>query len=188
MQVRMGLFGKRAVECDWCGAPIQGDGIEDAGLRLCSQACVDLKNAPQVTDAARTVPDLRLPSASLAASELAIAIAQLELYQRIAGDAEFDEDDEEDDFMRAQQAYFGIWDHLETVRAHLTTRGAELGAYDDHRRQFLAASDSFDTQSVHRFGGGRRELGVATFQPENIEHARAAIEALQRALAKLGES
>ncbi|MBC8067907.1 MAG: hypothetical protein IAG13_06190 [Deltaproteobacteria bacterium] len=172
----MGLFGKRAVECDWCGVPIVGEGLSDGGLRLCSQACVDQKNSPPVISAAPTVPDLRAPSKGVAAAELAIAVTELELYQHIAQQAD---DEANGQLARAQQAYFGLWGHLEIVAHFLAARGAPLDGYRAHHRSFTETSDG------SRHG---REIGIAIFRPENVEHARAAIAMLQRAMGELGES
>lgn len=177
----MGLFGKRAVECDWCGAPIAGDGITDAGLRLCSQACLEQKNAPPVVEAAPTVPDLRPPSKTIASTELAFATGELELYERIAAHAERDEEEARDELVRAKQAYFGLWKHLETVAGFLGARGADIGDYHVHHRAFQAGAEGFHG------GHGRADVGLAILSAENVEHARAAIAALQRALAQLGE-
>ena len=177
----MGLFGKRAVECDWCGVAIVGEGLSDGGLRLCSQACVDQKNSPPVISAAPTVPDLRAPSKGVAAAELAIALTELELYRRIAETAH---DGAADALARGQQAYFGLWGHLEIVAHFLAARGVGLDGYRAHHRSFIASSDG----SLRGNFGGAPELASAIFRPENVEHARAAIAVLQRAMGELGES
>ncbi|HWB76461.1 MAG TPA: hypothetical protein VG755_15950 [Nannocystaceae bacterium] len=174
----MGLFGKRARECDWCGRAIEGAGIVDGDLVLCSDTCLDHKNNPAAA-AARTVPDIRNATIGLAQSDLAIAVSELERYEEIAkGGATSDPDT----LTRARNAYFTLWRQLAQVRRLIAQRGAEIAEFDRLHRSYL---DTAEVVDVSR--GQLRQSAVATFPVEDRERARAAVAALQRAIAKLDQ-
>ncbi|HWB82137.1 MAG TPA: hypothetical protein VG755_44545 [Nannocystaceae bacterium] len=177
----MGLFSS-AKNCDWCGSEYEGDAIEADGLALCSQACLDLKNAPPRSAPTAEPAAPRVLTHAIATSELSIAIAELELYERLGEEADTREDDDEGDFMRGQEAYIGLWRNLATVREYLDSRVEDLREFDEEHRHWLTTADSFRTITTRNYRGHREEIGVAFFQPENANRARRAIAALQRAL------
>ncbi len=181
MLAAVGLFSSAAT-CDWCGAEIDGEPIDADGLRLCSQACLALKNAPPARSAPATASTPREVTREIAISELAIAQTELELYERLGDEAAAATDDDEGDFIRAQEAYIGLWRNLATVRDYLDQRVDDLDEFDEEHRYWLQTSDTFQSVTLHSLGGQRREVGVAMFHPENAERARRAIAALQRAL------
>lgn len=182
----MGLFSSTK-NCDWCGSEFEGDAIEADGLVLCSQACLDLRNAPPRSAPTSDAAGPRVVTHEIAASELSIAIAELELYERLGDEADTSEDDDEGDFMRGQEAYIGLWRNLATVREYLDTRVEDLDEFDEEHRHWLTTSDSFRTVTSRNYRGQREQIGVAVFQPENASRARRAIAALQRAMLQARE-
>lgn len=177
----MGLFSSTST-CDWCSTEFEGDAIVADGLKFCSPGCLALKNAPPIPRAEARARATRELTRAVAESELAIASTELDLYERLAGEADRHDDDDEGDFMRAQESYMGLWRNLVTVRDYLATRGADLQAFDDEHRFWLATEDSFRMVSGRR----RNDTGIAIFQPENANRARRAIAALRSALATRG--
>lgn len=174
----MGLFGKRARECDWCGRAIEGAGIVDGDLVLCSDTCLDHKNNPAAA-AARTVPDIRNATIGLAQSDLAIAVSELERYEEIAKGGTTSDPDT---LTRARNAYFTLWRQLAQVRRLIAARGADIAEFDRLHRSYL---DTAEVVDVSR--GQLRQAATATFPIADRERARAAVAALQRAIAKLDQ-
>lgn len=172
----MGLFGKRARECDWCGGAIEGAGIVDGDLVLCSDTCLDHKNNPAAA-AARTVPDIRNATIGLAQSDLAIAVSELERYEEIAKGGTTSDPDT---LTQARNAYFTLWRQLAQVRRLIAARGADIAEFDRLHRSYL---DTAEVVDVSR--GQQRHAATATFPIEDRARARAAVAALQRAIAKL---
>jgi hypothetical protein len=173
----MGLFGKRVRECDWCGRAIEGAGIVDGELVLCSATCLDHKNHPAAASA-RTVPDLHNATAGLAAAELAIAATELQLYESIAAAVTAQTD--ADTIERGRNAYFTLWRQLTNVRRVIASRGADLREFDRLHRSYLDNAEVVDVSRAPR----PVVLGDP-FPPADRERARAALASLQAAVALL---
>lgn len=178
-----GLFGKEPTPCDWCGAEIEGEGIEADGLRLCSQGCLDQKNAPPAAAPAPSgAPEPRAMTAERARSELAIALAEVEQYARLSVELE-QETNCESEFMDSQQSYFLVWERLDRVRQYVAERGGAVADYDIMRATSVANPDRYDIVTVTSHNGrDSRNVGTASFQPDNLKLLCAAIEVMQTAL------
>ncbi len=178
LAARMGLFGKRAPECDWCGRTIDGDGIKDGDLLLCSQACVDLKNTPAAA-AARTVPDLRNPTLGLAASDLGLAALDLQQCDRIAASGATDEAA----LVRAQESYYACWRRLVAVRRLIASRSGDLREFDALLRGFLDNAEVVDVSQ----SSTRARRSPPRVSDDDRERMRRAHELLQRTVDQLGD-
>jgi hypothetical protein len=144
---------------------------------LCSDACLDHKNNPAAASA-RTVPDIHNATLGLASSDLAIAVTELELYESLAASGSVSDPETQ---TRARNAYFTLWRQLAQVRRLIAARGADLAEFDRLHRSYLNTAEVVDVSK------GVLRSPPQRFAPEDRERARAAVDALQRALTRLAQ-
>lgn len=181
-----GLFDPKPT-CDWCGAEFEGDGVEAGEMKLCSEACLALKNAPPAEPVAVVDRGPRPMTLESARSDLGIATAEFEQYSRRS--IELDQQTNcESEFMETQQSYFVVWATLDRIRDWAAAQTGMVAAYDDLRARSVAYPDRYDILTRTRQISGRsysENIGTARFEPGNQQLLGAAIEAIRIALAEI---